>query len=498
MALRSILPVLLLALSGSVHSQVLTSQNNNARTSANLHETLLTPANVNPDQFGKLFSLRVDGDVYAQPLYLPDVEIPGKGRHNVLFVTTEHDSAYAFDAAGQPAEPLWHVSFLDSKAGVTTVPALDVRCPFLSPEVGITPTPVIDEATGTLYLLARTKESQGFFKPDRYVQRLHALAITTGAEKFGGPVSIEAPRFDPLRELPRAGLLLSGGQVYLTWASSCDVAPYHGWVMAYDARTLAQTAVFNTSPGSSESGIWQADNAPAADADGHIYVTTGNGKFDPGLDYGDSVLQLTLQGRQLAVSASFTPADQAELNARDLDLGSGGPMLTPEGLLLAGGKDSKLYVFDHSHLAAPRQILRTGNGIYSAPAYWNGHVYLLASGDYLQDFAITKGRLAEMPAATGWQRFGNPGATPAISANGIRDGIVWLIETKSWNGADRPAVLHAYNARSIARELYDSEKNAGRDRAGKSLRFTIPTVAEGRVYVAAKGEIDVYGLLARR
>ena len=203
-----------LALPGA-EAQILTAQYDNARTGATLHETILTPANVNPQQFGKIFSLAVDGDVYAQPLFVPAVEIPGKGTHDVIFVATEHDSVYAFDAAGQPSTPLWKVNFLGS--GVDTVPARNVACPFIQPEIGITPTPVIDLPSGTLYVLARTKESQGLLSSDRYVQKLHALAITTGAEKFGGPVEIMAPGFDPLRELPRAALLLSGGNLYLTW-----------------------------------------------------------------------------------------------------------------------------------------------------------------------------------------------------------------------------------------------------------------------------------------
>ncbi len=497
--MRRILAALLPALCFPALAQVLTSQNDNARTSANLHETTLTPGNVNARQFGRIFTLRVDGDIYAQPLYLPGVDIPGKGRHNVLYVATEHDSVYAFDADGGSSEPLWHVNFLDPKAGVGTVPAEDVRCPFIEPEIGITPTPAIDLPTGTLYVAARTKISRGLLNAARYEQHLHALAITTGHEKFGGPVRIETPGFDPLRELPRAGLLLTHGQVYLTWASSCDVGTYHGWVMAYDAHTLAQTAVFNTSPSSEESGIWQSDNAPAADEEGRVYVATGNGQFDAGRNYGDSVLQLALEGRRLAVRDSFTPDNQGELSARDLDLGSGGPMLTPNGLLLAGGKDGKLYVLDRDHLGTkpPRQAIRFRGGIYSAPAYWNGHVYVLASSDYLSDFPLEKGGLAARPAKMGQQRFGNPGATPAISANGTRNGIVWLIETKAWNGADRPAVLHAYRAADVEEELYHSEQNAARDRVGRTLRFTIPTVVNGRVYVEAKGEVDVYGLVGK-
>ena len=492
----TILPFLL-PLCFAAHAQMLTSQNDNARTSANPKETILTPANVNPKQFGKVFSLRVDGDIYAQPLYLPDVDIPGKGRHNVLYVATEHDSVYAFDAEGSPAEPLWHTSFLDAKAGITTVAAQDVSCPFIRPEIGITPTPVIDARTGTLYVLARTREDQGFLKSNRYMQRLHALAVTTGTEKLAGPVVIQAPGFDSLRELPRAGLLLANGQVYLTWGSSCDVGPYHGWVMAYDAHTLAQTAVFNTSPAAEESGIWQSDNGPAADDQGHVYVATGNGRFDPGRNFGDTVLKLDLEGRGLAVRDSFTPDNQRELNAHDLDIGSGGPMLTPNGLLLVGGKNGDLYVLDRQSMARPRQIFQFRDGIYAAPAYWNGHLYVLASEDYLSDFALAGGGLSSKPVASGRQRFANPGATPAISANGAANGIVWLIETKTWNGADRPAVLHAYDAVNVDLELYNSEQNAGRDRVGKTLRFTIPTVMNGRVYVEAKGEVDVYGLLLR-
>jgi len=498
-----------LALPGA-EAQILTAQYDNARTGATLHETILTPANVNPQQFGKIFSLAVDGDVYAQPLFVPAVEIPGKGTHDVIFVATEHDSVYAFDAAGQPSTPLWKVNFLGS--GVDTVPARNVACPFIQPEIGITPTPVIDLPSGTLYVLARTKESQGLLSSDRYVQKLHALAITTGAEKFGGPVEIMAPGFDPLRELPRAALLLSGGNLYLTWASSCDVATYHGWVMAYDAHTLRQAAAFNTSPDAEESGIWQSDNGPAADEEGNVYVATGNGKFDVaagGRDYGDSVLKLGLDGSGLVVRDYFTPFNERELNAQDDDLGSGGPVLLPAQpgphphLLLVGGKNGVLYVLDRDRMGKYQpgndlravQVFRLHGGIYAAPAYWNGHVYLLASDQRLMDFALARGELSSQPVALGSRVFGNPGATPAVSADGSRNGIVWLIETKAWNGADRPAVLRAYDARNVAHELYNTEQHPDRDRVGLTLRFTIPTIVNGRVYVEAKRRLDVYGLL---
>jgi hypothetical protein len=505
-------------------AQVLTAQYDNARTGATLNETKLTPVNVNASHFGKIFSFAVDGDVYAQPLYVAGVAIPGKGTHNVIFIATEHDSVYAFDAGGAASGPLWHVSFLNSGAGIAAVPARDVGCPFIAPEIGITPTPAIDLQSGTLYVLARTKEGGGALSSGRYVQKLHALAITTGAEKFGGPVEIKASvkgrgasqaevAFDPLRELPRAGLLLVNGQVYLTWGSSCDVSPYHGWVMVYDAHTLAQTAVFNTSPDAKESGIWQSDNGPAADEEGNVYAVTGNGKFTAaadGRDYGDSLLKLGLANRSLSVLDYFTPFNEKSLDSRDDDLGSGGPLLLPRqpgapfGLALVGGKDGSLYVLDRGHLGKFQessnshavQVIRFRGGIYSAPAYWNGRVYILASGDYLSTFAVDHGKLSARPEAMSVQRFGNPGATPAISANGTSNGIVWLIETKTWNGADKPAVLHAYDAGNVTRELYNSEQNGARDQVGLTLRFTVPTVVDGRVYVDAKHKVDVYGLLA--
>jgi len=513
------LPILTLLAAGFALAQVTTSQYDSARTGANLNETTLTPASVNAAGFGKLFALRVDGDIYAQPLYLTGVEIPGHGKHDVVFAATEHDSVYAFDAAGRPTTPLWRRSFLDPGGGITTVPAQAVQCPFIQPEIGITPTPVIDRHTGTLYVLARTKEGS------RYVQRLHALAITSGVEKFGGPVEIKASvpghgaaasggriDFDPLRELPRASLLLSAGQIYMTWASSCDVAPYHGWVMAYDAHTLAQTAVWNTSPDAEESGIWQSDTGPPADPDGNVFLATGNGRFDVadslGRDYGDSVLKLALAKGTLQVRDFFTPYNQKGLNSEDLDIGSGGPLLLPDQpgphphLLLVGGKQGVLYLIDRDHMGKfgpdnrqAVQVLPLSTGIYSAAAYWNQHVYIFAADDVLKDFALQQGRLSQRPVSQGITRFIDPGATPTISANGSHSGVVWVLRSKGWCSPDTPAVLYAFDAANVAHQLYSSEENHQRDRAGLCLRFNIPTVANGRVYAGAKGEVDVYGLL---
>jgi hypothetical protein len=485
---------------------VVTSQYDNARTGANSNEAILKPANVNPNQFGKLFSLPVDGDIYAQPLFLPQVNVPGKGKHNIVFVATEHDSVYAYDADNPAGQILWHVNFLNAKADITTLSTDEVRCPFIVPEVGITSTPAINAAGSTIYVLARTKERAGF------VQRLHALDVATGKEKFGGPVEIRAAGFNSLLENPRAALLLSNGVIYLGWASSCDVGPYHGWLMAYDAQTLQQLGAFSTSPNSDQSGIWAADTGPAADAAGNVYVATGNGKFDVssgGHDYGDTLLKLTLSSHQLTVRDYFTPYNQEYLNKTDADLGSGGPVLLPEQpgphshLVLIGGKGATLYLVDCDHMGKfhPNddsyavQTIRVAADLTGAPGYWNGHVFVQSSGDVLKDYALKDGRLSAQPVAQDSVKSVS-GATPSISSDGANDGIVWLIESKGWDDPDQPAILHAYAASNVGHELYNSNQNAQRDRAGRTLRFTIPTVVNGRVYVDAKKELDVYGLLA--
>ena len=514
----ALLVVLVLASLGQAQ-RVITSQYDNARTGANLNETKLTPHNVNVQHFGRIFTLHVDGDVYAQPLFLGGVEIPGKGRHDVLFIATEHDSVYAFDAYGNPSTPLWRTSFL--KDGFTTVPARDADCPFIAPEIGITSTPVIDPDTGTLYVLARTRDRSGLLA-NVYAQRLHALAVTTGVEKFGGPVEIRASMsgsgtgsssgklsFNPLRDNPRAALLLNRGVIYLTWASACDVGSYHGWVMAYGARSLKQEAVFNASPDADDSGIWEGDTGPAADNAGNIFLATGNGRFDAGKggrDYGDSLLKLN--GESLKLSDYFAPYNAANLDANDSDLGSGGPMLLPDQpgahphLAVVEGKGGVLYLVDRDHMGHWQpgnnnhavQTMAVPNGVFGSMAYWNHYVYVLSDGDALRQFAVVDGKLSPKAAS------GFPGvsATPTLSANGLDDGIVWLLRSKVWNSPDQPAALYAYDAANVAHELYNSEQNAGRDRTGLALRFNIPTVVKGHVYVGAKHEVDVYGLLPAR
>jgi hypothetical protein len=502
---------------------IATAQYDNARTGANLLETILTPQNVNAAQFGRITSFLVDADVYAQPLYIPHLEIPGKGSHNVVFVVTEKDSVYAFDADATSSAPLWQVSFVDAKKYISPVSNRDVFCPFIQPDIGITSTPVVDLPTRTLYALARTREAEN----GKWVfrQKLHALDLATGAEKLDGPVTIRASfqgdkslfskgvtEFDPLRENQRAALLLVKNNVVITWASSCDVGPYYGWVMSYDARTLKQTGVLNVSPGAKESGIWQADAGPAADSDGNIYVITGNGKFTAasgGRDYGDSVLKIALTPNGILVRDYFTPADQEQLNDTDGDFGSGSPVLLPDQpaphshLLLAAGKSAKLYELDrdnlgHFHAGGDSnavQVVPAGAQSFGAPAYWNGHVFYFLMKDYLRDYALQNGRLSAQPVAKSTTNINDPG-TPAISANGNKNGIVWILSTKVWNGPDEPAILFAYDAADVSRELYNSTQNPTRDGAGYALRFTIPTIANGRVYVPTKHRIDVYGLLA--
>jgi hypothetical protein len=509
-------PSILFCAAAAAQVSVPTAQYDNARTGSNIHETLLTPRRVNAREFGKQFVMEADGDVFAQPLYAPHIDIPGKGVHDVVFVATEHDSVYAFDAAGNPRERLWRTSFLGPAIG--PVPAGITRCSFLGPEVGITPTPVIDLASKTIYVLARTREN------DRYYQRLHALDIVTGNERPGSPVLIrgsangsrlfglvpETIDFNAALENPRAALLLANGTVYIAWGSACDAGPYYGWVMGYDARSLKQTAVFNTAPVAGEAGIWQSDAGIAADSRGDVYVVTGNGKFTAssgGRDYGDSILKL---GPSLDVRDYFTPFNQAHLNSHDLDLGSSGPVLLPDQpgshphVLVTSGKDGYLYVVDRDRMGrfqtgsnshAIQVLQEAGEGGYGAPAYWNGHLYSFGWNDFLKDFAVNAGRLSDKPARQGTFKFPPAAATPTVSANGTKDGIVWVFLTKAWNAHDRVGALQAYDAADVSRMLYTSATNPDRDTPGPVTRFAMPMVADGRVYVAQRGGVVVYGVL---
>jgi hypothetical protein len=516
--------LLLLALCAAGNGQVMvgTWHNDNLRTGQNIRETILTPSNVNSSLFGKLFSHVIDSYAYAQPLYLSSVTIPNKGIHNVVYVATQHDSVYAFDAdsnTGTNAAPLWQVSFINPSAGITTLTPSDVSCGDMPPEVGIAGTPVINPTSGTLYVLARTNENGTF------IQRLHALDVTTGAEKFGGPVLIQASykgasgtiAFDPLLENQRTGLLLLNGLVYITWGSSCDFGDYHGWVIAYDSKTLKQTAAWVTTPNGTQGAIWQSTAAPAADSSFNTYFATGNGTFDAdsgGSDYGDSIVKLAFPtAGTFTATDYFTPFDQASLNAVDKDLGSGGPLLLPnqplgaphQHLLVQAGKEGTVYVVDrdnmgHFNSSNNNQIVQNLSGLvtglWSNPGWWNNTVYFGGSRDFLSavPFNVNTGLLATSPSSKSSTLFGYPGPTPSISANGATNGIVWALQNEAFQ-TNGPTVLHAYDATNLAKELYNSSQRPNRDYAGAAVKFTVPTIANGKVYVGSEANLTVFGLL---
>ena len=386
---RAVILAFFLMLPLTAQVNVLTYQYDNSRAGANLNETSLTPANVNQSQFGKLYSHAVDGYVYGQPLYLGNVNIAGKGTHNVVFVATEHDSVHAFDAdsaGGANASALWHVSFINPSAGVTTVPASDTGCDQIVPEIGITSTPVIDPVSGTLYVVAMTKESGG--GSASYVHRLHALDVRTGAEKPSSPMAIHATYpgsgeggstlvFAPRNYKQRPGLLLLNGVVYTAWSSHCDIGTYHGWLIGYDAKTLAQVAVYNNTPNGNEGSFWTGNAAPAADSNGDIYLVAGNGTFDfadGGPDLGESYIKLSSNGA-LKVADYFAPFNFSNLNAGDLDVGSAGVALIGDEagsashrhLLVGAGKEGTIYVLDRDNLGkwhpgSDSQIVASGTG----------------------------------------------------------------------------------------------------------------------------------------
>lgn len=528
--------------------RVITWHNDNAHTGQYLRETVLTPLNVNSNSFGKLGSYAVDGQIYAQPLYWPGLRIPHLGIHNVLFVATENDSVYAFDADTPGAPPLWQVNFT-TPPDVTAVPCADIGLCHVYPIVGITGTPVIDSSSKTLYVIVRTKEVQG--SNVAYVQRLHALDIATHEEKFGGPVEITASvngiSFDPLRAGQRPGLLLlpdtqtGNNVVYIAWAGYTHDGPpiLPGWLMAYDALTLKQLAVFDTTPNGFDGGLWGAGGGVAADLQGNIYAAAADGTFDAntgGIDYGDSLLKLNLNNGVFSVIDYFTPEDQACRLQADLDLGSGGPMLLPHDAsakiadeVIISGKGgapceqfdgtyaSPIYVVDrhrmghfHEHHDNVVQTVAGATaGYWSAPAYWKGqtatYVYFAGVledaakgvGDNLRMYTLSDGMLSTTSVAESPNTF-PVGSTPSVSANGGANGIVWAIERQDGLGkkpGNRPAVLHAYDATNVATELYNSTQAGKRDQAGPATKYVVPTIANGRAYVGTQTELDVYGLL---
>jgi hypothetical protein len=478
------------------------------QTGANTKETVLTPSNVNTSNFGKLATYPVDGNVLGQPVYMAGVNVPNKGVHNVVYVATNHDSVYAFDADGLTSTPLWKKSFIDSAAGITTYPPVDACC---VTEVGIAGTMVIDPATKTIYVVAATKEN------GTYVHRLHALDATSGSERPNSPVVISGSvagtgdstsggvvRFQSFYHFQRAALLLSNGAVYIAFASYNDVRPYHGWVFGYDASTLQQIGVFCASPNGFEGGIWQTGGGPTVDASGAIYVSTGNGTntvASGGRDYSQSVVKLD---HNLNVIDYFTPFDWSTTNKIDRDLGASNVILfpsvptgAPSHLAALANKTGNVYVMNydqlgHFHSSSNSGIFQTLTGynlIRVTPAYWNNSFYFAALDSALVKLNLTSTGFNTTPASKTTFTFPYPGTPAVISADGTSNGIVWA--THHSGGA---AVLYAFDAKDLTKLLWASS-NTSRDTADGSVRFSVPMVVNGRMYMAGKSALVIYGLL---
>ena len=504
---------------------VVTYHYDNLRTGQNTQETILTPANVNSTQFGKLGEFAVVGKVDAQPLYLSNLSIPGGVTKNVLYVATEHGCVYAFDAdsiGSSASKPLW----IASTKLPGEVPSDDRNCSQVTPEIGVTSTPVIDRKRGAIYVVAVSKNASG-----TYIHRIHALDLTSGAELFGGPTVVTAAYpgtgagssggtvvFDPSLYNERPGLLEFNGTIYTTWGSHCDAGAYTSWVMAYSADTLQQTAVLNLVPNGSDGGIWMSGAAPALDASGDIYFIVGNGTFDTNLtssgfpsqhNCGNCFAKISpiSFSPPLSLLDYFTPSNTVAQSDRDLDFGSGGPLLLPDlmdasgttrHLAVGSGKDANIYVLDRDNMGKFNsgadniyQLIpgELPGGEFGKPSYFNNTVYYGAIGDALKALPITKAKLAMTPASQSPTNFAYPGTTPSISANGSTNGIVWAVE----NG--NSGVLHAYDATNVGKEFYNSNQAGNARDHFADNKFITPMVANGRVYVGTPTSVAVFGLL---
>ena len=525
----------------SGYTGTLTYHNDTFRTGQNNNEPALTTGNVNPTQFGKLFSYTVDGQIYADPLWVPNLTVNG-APHNVVFVATQHDSVYAFDAdsAALNPNPLWHTSFINPP-GITSIPRADVEKGLdISPEIGITATPVIDAAKGVIFVEARSLDTTGTANcagetTSQFFHYLHALNITTGAEMPGSPVLICAQvpgtgydnvggieYFNSMRQNSRAGLLLLNGTVYMAFSSLEDINPYHGWILGYNESTLAQTVVYNATPNGNKAGIWHGGGGIPADASGNIYYSTGTGSFDNTVGGGISFVKVAPNtSGGLTVGDYFSPFNQNYLNveAINLDLSSSGPLLLPDqtGTItheaLVAGKTGTMYLVNRDnmgHFSATADnviqslyttiggpVVPTGN--WGTPAYFNGQIYIQGVKDLLKQFGVSTypggtAMLSGGPTAVGATVIGYPGTSPVVSSNGIKNGVVWVVESDG-AASSKSATLWAYDAADIAHGLYNSGASGQRDIAGAAVKFSTPTVANGKVYVNTAVELDVYGLL---
>jgi len=497
-------------------SGMLRWHNDLAGTGQNQNETALITSNVNQNSFGKKATYQLDDQSFTQPLFVSNVPFPGAGPNDAVYVATENNTVYAFDAKGQASGPLWQKNLTPSNAhvvdGNTTAGGGPGGGGPITPNVGITGTPVIDGSSGTLYVVA-VSQVNGVHR-----HQLHALDITTGNEKFGGPVDIKASvpgtgagsnngqvTFDATLELQRSALTLVNGVVYIAWASYQDFGNYHGWVMGYDASTLKQVRVWNATPDGSKGGIWMSGAPLTADSSGNLYLVVGNGSFDAdkgGKDYGDSIVKLTPNGGGFTISDYFTPFDQANLAATDFDLGSSGlTLLLNQGLGVNAGKAGKIYLVDLNSMGkfqsgSDSQIVQSIGGAlgtgpddldYSTAVYWNGNVYYVGDQDTVKQFQLSNGKLSTSPILSS-HSYGYPGANMSISSNGNSNAILWVIEASGQN------VLHAYDATDVGTELYNSNQAGGRDHFGTAIRFTVPTIVNGRVYVAGQN-FTIFGQL---
>ncbi len=513
------LSALLLAVPAHTQTNVLTWHNDSARTGQNLSEANLTPSRVNASSFGLLFNLKVDGKVDAEPLYVSAYTIPGKGIHNVVYVATEHDSVYAFDA--DTGAVLWQKSMLPGGES----PSDARNCDQVTPEIGITATPAIDLGKGILYLVAMSKDGAG-----HYHQRIHSLSLGTGAD--AGPATIEVAAtfpgkgdnssngtvtFDPAQFKERPGLLIAGGNLVTSWSSHCDIRPYSGWMLSYDTAGGKQTGVVNFAPNGNANAPWNAGAGPAADGQGNVYIALGNGTLDtsftpaglPALgDYGNSLVKLAFGQNGLRPVDYWTMFNSNSESSVDADLGSGGTMLLPlqkdargntRNLMVAAGKDTNLYVLDQANLgkfnASSNSTLyqqlsgALSNGVWSSPAFFNNHVYYGSVNSVLRSFDVNTALLSSSPSSSTPTVFGYPGTTPSVSASGARNGIVWAHEQGG------TAVLHAYDANNLATELYNSNQAGARDHFGAGNKFIAPAIANGKVYVGTQNSVGVFGLL---
>jgi len=514
-------------MAAQVPHSVTTYQYDNNHSGANTNETILTPTNVNVSQFGRLTVFPVQGYVYAQPLYVPNLSISGTA-HNVLFVATEHDQVYAFDV--NSGQQLWHTNFLSDSGPllvISTVLPSDVNCQDLVPEIGITGTPVINVMTNTLYVSAETKKYNPRTQTTVFYHTLHALDIRTGLDQVpphniagsapgNGGGSIDGfITFNSKLANQRPSLLLADDQLFVSFSSHCDLGTYHGWIMSFNQTSLAPNGVLIDTPNGFEGGIWGSGSGPAADASGSIYVATGNGWFDAntgGNDYGDSVLRLTWSGSGFSVADYFNPWDQVYLDDNDLDVNSGGVVLLPDQtgatyphLLMQAGKEGTIDLINrdnmgHWNSGNDDQIVQTLpfaiGGMYGGPAFWNNNAYFGGIYDHLKAFAFNPQTelFSTTPTSESTEQFNFPGPSPVVSSNLTHTGIVWIIETDNYSNGGN-AILRAYSASNLGTELYNSQQDSGRDQMGLPVKFAVPTVADGHVFVGAQGQVAMYGLL---